>query len=112
MNYFLLWEENLKLYKAKEFDAVTGKGVKAKISLSPKRLVLVGNRKLMEEENIDYKSLEDDVKRLEGEAKTAMLVAVNRKIAGAVAVADTLKPDSVQAIRELERLGLITTMLT
>jgi Cu+-exporting ATPase len=86
--------------------------VKAKIGLSPQEFTLVGNRKLMEEENIDYKSLEDDVKRLEGEAKTAMLVAVNGKIAGAVAVADTLKPDSVQAIRELEMLGLRTTMLT
>ncbi len=105
-------EENLELYKAKEFDAVTGKGVKAKISLSPERLVLVGNRKLMEEEKVDFESIEDDVKRLEEEAKTAMLVANNGKIVGTVAVADTLKEDSVQAIRELERMGLKTTMLT
>ncbi len=105
-------EENLELYKAKEFDAVTGKGVKAKLSLSPKRLVLVGNRKLMEEEKVDFKSIEDDVKRLEEEAKTAMLVANNGKIVGTVAVADTLKEDSVQAIRELEAMGLKTTMLT
>jgi Cu+-exporting ATPase len=105
-------EENLELFNVEEFEAVTGRGVKAKIGLSPQEFTLVGNRKLMEEENIDYKSLEDDVKRLEGEAKTAMLVAVNGKIAGAVAVADTLKPDSVQAIRELEMLGLRTTMLT
>ncbi|UCC27463.1 MAG: heavy metal translocating P-type ATPase, partial [Candidatus Bathyarchaeota archaeon] len=105
-------EENLELYKAKEFDAVTGKGVKAKISLFPERLVLVGNRKLMEEEKVDFESIEDDVKRLEEEAKTAMLVANNGKIVGTVAVADTLKEDSVQAIRELERMGLKTTMLT
>ncbi|UCD39669.1 MAG: copper-translocating P-type ATPase, partial [Candidatus Bathyarchaeota archaeon] len=105
-------EENLELYKAKEFDAVTGKGVKAKISLSPERLVLVGNRKLMEEEKVDFESIEDDVKRLEEEAKTAMLVANNGKIVGTVAVADTLKEDSVQAVRELESMGLKTTMLT
>ena len=105
-------EENLELYKAEEFEAVTGRGVKAKIVFSPQEFALVGNRKLMEEEEVDYKSLEDDLKRLEGEAKTAMLVAVNGKIAGAVAVADTLKPDSVQTIRELERMGLKTTMLT
>jgi len=105
-------EENLELYKAEEFEAVTGKGVKAKIGLSPQNFVLVGNRKLMEEEGIDRKSLEDDLKRLEGEAKTAMLVSVKGKIAGAVAVADTLKEDSVLAIRELERMGLKTTMLT
>ena len=105
-------EENLELHKAEEFEAVTGRGVKAKIGLSPQKFAFVGNRKLMEEEGVDYKSLEDDLKRLEGEAKTAMLVAVNGKIAGAVAVADTLKEDSVQAIRELERMGLKTTMLT
>ena len=105
-------EENLELHKAEEFEAVTGRGVKAKIGFSPQKFSLVGNRKLMEEERIDYRSVEDDLERLEGEAKTAMLVAVNGKIAGAVAVADTLKPDSVQAIRELEMMGLKTTMLT
>jgi Cu+-exporting ATPase len=105
-------EENLELYKAEEFEAVTGRGAKAKIGLSPQKFALVGNRKLMEEERVDYKSLEDDLKHLEKEAKTVMLVAVNGKIAGAVAVADTLKEDSAQAIRELERMGLKTTMLT
>ena len=105
-------EENLELYKAVEFEAVTGRGVKAKIGLSPQKFVLVGNRKLMEEEGIDSKSLEDDLKRLEKEAKTAMLVSVKGQIVGAVAVADTLKEDSVLAIRELERMGLNTTMLT
>jgi len=105
-------EENLELYKAEEFEAATGRGVKAKLGASSKKFAVVGNRKLMEEEGIDYKSLEDDLKHLEEEAKTVMLVAVKKKIAGAMAVADTLKEDSVQAIRELERIGLRTTMLT
>jgi len=105
-------EENLELYKAEEFEAVAGRGVKAKIGVSSRQFALVGNRKLMEEEGIDYKSLEDDLKHLEEEAKTVTLVAVNKKIAGAVAVADTLKEDSVQAVRELEGIGLRTTMLT
>jgi Cu+-exporting ATPase len=105
-------EENLELYKVKEFEAVIGRGVKAKIGLSPPQFVLVGNRKLMVEEGVDYKSLEVDLERLEEEAKTAMLVSVKGKIAGALAVADTLKEDSVQAIRELESMGLKTTMLT
>jgi Cu+-exporting ATPase len=105
-------EDNLELYRAEEFEAVTGKGVKARIRLSPEKLIIVGNRKLMSEEGADYKPIEENVKRLEDEAKTAMLVAVNGKIAGVVAVADTLKEDSVQAISELEKLGLKTTMLT
>jgi len=105
-------EENLELYKGEAFEAVTGRGVKAKIGLSSQKLAFVGNRKLMEEEKVDFKSLEDDLKRLEEEAKTAMLLSVEGKIVGAVAVADTLKEDSVQAIRELERMGIKTTMLT
>ncbi len=105
-------EEKLELYKAEEFEAVTGKGVRAKMALSPRNLALVGNRKLMEEQRIEHRPLEEDLERLEGEAKTAMLVAVDGKIAGAVAVADTMKEDSVQAIEELERMGLRTTMLT
>jgi Cu+-exporting ATPase len=105
-------EENLELYKGKAFEAVAGRGMKAKIGLSSQKLALVGNRKLMEEEKIDFKSLEIDLKRLEEEAKTAMLLSVDGKIMGTLAVADTLKEDSVQAIRELERIGIKTTMLT
>jgi Cu+-exporting ATPase len=105
-------EENLELHKGEAFEAVTGRGVKAKIGFSSQKLAFVGNRKLMEEEKVDFKSLEDDLKRLEEEAKTAMLLSIEGKIVGAVAVADTLKEDSVQAIRELERMGIKTTMLT
>jgi len=105
-------EKNLELYKGKAFEAVIGRGVKAKIGLSSQKLALVGNRKLMEEEKIDFKSLEIDLKRLEEEAKTTMLLAVDGKIMGTLAVADILKEDSVQAIRELERIGIKTTMLT
>ncbi|MFQ6075926.1 MAG: heavy metal translocating P-type ATPase [Candidatus Bathyarchaeia archaeon] len=105
-------EKDLELYKAEEFEAVTGKGVKAKTGLSPQKLALVGNRKLMTEEGVDYGSLEGDLRRLEEEAKTAMLVANDGGVLGVVAVADTMKEDSVQAIKELERMGLKTTMLT
>ena len=103
---------NLELYKAEEFEAITGRGVKAKIDLSPKKTVFVGNRKLMKGEGIDYKSLEEDLTKLEDEAKTAMIVSLDGKILGVVAVADTLKDDSVHAIKELEGMGLKTTMLT
>jgi Cu+-exporting ATPase len=105
-------EENLELHKGKVFEVVTGRGVKAKFGLSSQKLALVGNRKLMEEEKVDFKSLETVLKRLEEEAKTAMLLAVDGNIMGALAVADTLKEDSVQAIGELERMGIKTTMLT
>jgi Cu+-exporting ATPase len=105
-------EENLDLHKVEEFEAVTGRGVKAKIGLSSQKSVMVGSRRLMEEEHVDFQSLESELARLEEEAKTAMLLSVDGEIVGAVAVADTLKEDSVQAIKELERMGIKTTMLT
>ena len=105
-------EENLDLFKVEDFESVTGRGVKAKVSSSPKKLVFVGNRKLMEDENVHFKSLEDNVERLEEEAKTAMIVASDLKTVGIVAVADAIKEDSVWAIAELESMGLNTTMLT
>jgi Cu+-exporting ATPase len=105
-------ERNLELYEGAAFEAITGRGVKAKIKLSPSKLVLVGNRKLMKEQKVDYEPLENVLERFEQEAKTAMLLATEGKIAGVVAVADTLKDDSVQAIKELEEMGIKTTMLT
>jgi Cu+-exporting ATPase len=103
-------QEVLKLAEPKRFEAVTGRGIKAE--LEDQSTVLVGNRQLMDEADIDYSGLEPVLKRLEDEAKTAMLVAENGKCVGIVAEADTLKEDSVQAIAELEKLGLQTAMLT
>jgi Cu+-exporting ATPase len=103
-------EEGLELYKLKRFEAVTGRGIKAQIEAQS--TVLVGNRKLMEEAKIDYEGLEPALKRLEDEAKTAMLISENGRCVGIVAEADTLKEDSVQAVAELEKLGLQTVMLT
>jgi len=105
-------EENLELYQAKEFEALAGLGVKAKIDLTSQKTILAGNRKLMNEEKVDFTSLKEDLRRLEEEAKTAVIVSLGREMVGIVAIADTLKEDSVQAIGELERMGLKTTMLT
>jgi Cu+-exporting ATPase len=103
-------EEGVELAEPKRFEAVTGRGIKAEIE--GQSTVLVGNRKLMDEAEINYEDLEPELKRLEDEAKTAMLIAENGKCIGIVAEADTLKEDSVQAIAELEKLGLQTAMLT
>ena len=105
-------ELKLELPKITNFEAVTGLGVKAKISSISDDFVIVGNRKLMNKENIDFKNLENVVLQLEKEAKTVMLVAKGPKIVGIVAVADTIKDDSIRAIKELESLGLSTVMLT
>jgi Cu+-exporting ATPase len=102
--------EGIELAKLERFEAVTGRGIKAEIE--GQSVVLVGNRKLMDEAEIDYSGLEQELKRLEDEAKTVMLIAENGRCVGVVAEADTLKEDSVEAIAELEKLGLQTAMLT
>jgi len=99
----------LKLYDPENFVAVRGKGVNATVNGSP---VLVGSRRLMRENKIDPSGLEDELVRLENEAKTAMLVAVDGILAGIVAVADTLKEDSALAISALQQMGIQTAMIT
>jgi len=102
-------EKKIKLGSVSEFEAVAGKGVKGKVD---DRQVLVGNQKLMEDYGIDFSSFQSDLHELEEEAKTAMLVAIDSKASGIIAVADTLKEDSVQAIAELKKMGVETVMLT
>ena len=99
----------MALAEPRAFQAMRGKGVVATVD---GRRVLVGSRRLMEEHGLDSTPLEETLRRLEEEAKTAMLVAVDGRLAGAVAVADTLKEDSVAAIQELRRMGLETAMIT
>ena len=91
------------------FRAMRGKGIMASINGDR---VLVGSRRLMREHGMDPDPLETELVRLEKEAKTAMLVASNDTLAGVVAVADTLKDDSVGAIRELHEMGVQTAVIT
>jgi len=92
------------------FDAIPGHGVAA--TTTNGKHVLVGNRKLMDRERVDVASLDDDVTRLQNDGKTAMFVAVDGVPAGIVAVADTIKEDSIEAIEVLRDLGLEVIMLT
>jgi Cu+-exporting ATPase len=97
------------LPEPRDFSAVRGKGVEA--TIDGKR-VLAGSRSLMRDNAIDPEPLEGDMARLEEQAKTAMLVAVDGALAGVVAVADTLKKDSKEAIRRLHEMGIQTAMIT
>jgi Cu+-exporting ATPase len=74
--------------------------------------VLVGSRALLEEHGVAVTALDDEMRRLEDEGKTAMLVAVDGELLGLLAVADTLKEDAVAAVGELRVLGLHTAMIT
>ena len=91
------------------FRAVRGQGVFAEVDGTP---VLVGSRRLMEENNINIEEAEQTLQELEYDGKTAMLVASSGQFKGIIAVADTLKEDSLQAISALHELGVKTAMIT
>ena len=102
-------EKDLEFKEVSDFEAVVGRGIKATIT---GKTILVGNQRLMKEENVDIEDLKEKVIEFEEEAKTAMLVAYAGKAAGIIAVADTLKDDSVAAIAEFKKMGLTTIMIT
>jgi len=101
--------EKIKLGEIIDFNAVVGMGVIGNID---GERVLVGNRKLMKENEVSYEAYEEELIRLEEEAKTAMLLAKGNQLLGIVAVADPIKEDSAQAIRALESMGIKTAMIT
>jgi len=102
-------EQGLVLGELQDFEALRGKGVQGTVD---GKSVLVGSRALLEEHGVDVAAMEDEMRRLEDEGKTAMLVAVDGELLGLLAVADTLKEDAVAAVRELRALGLQTAMIT
>lgn len=101
--------QGINLEEPGEFNAIPGYGVEATVT---GRRVLVGNRKLMQREALDSAQVDGEVQRLQGEGKTAMYVAVDSRVAGIVAVADTIKEDSLEAIRVMQEMGLEIIMLT
>jgi Cu+-exporting ATPase len=102
-------EKGLALGELAGFEAVRGKGVQGAVD---GKSVLVGSRTLLEEHGVAVAAMEDPMRRLEDEGKTAMLVAVEGELLGLLAVADTLKEDAVAAVRELRTMGLQTAMIT
>jgi Cu+-exporting ATPase len=98
-----------KLSQPEGFKATIGQGVEAVVD---GRSVWVGNRRMMEARGLALNGLEAEISRLQAEAKTAMLVAVDGKVAGIIGVADTVKDGSVDAIAQLHHMGLRVAMIT
>jgi len=102
-------ERGIKLAAASGFEALTGKGVKGKVS---GKTVALGNGAMMQAEGIDADAAAGEADRLRGEGKTVMFVAVDGKVAGMVAVADPIKQSTADAIRALHDAGLRIIMAT
>ncbi|MBR8660746.1 copper-translocating P-type ATPase [Brevibacillus sp. NL20B1] len=94
---------------ADTFEAVPGFGIRAAVD---GREVLVGTRRLLDRHQIPFDQAAEAMARLEQEGKTAMLVAVDGRLAGLVAVADTIKPTSREAVQRLKAMGLEVVMIT
>ncbi|PKN90736.1 MAG: copper-translocating P-type ATPase [Chloroflexi bacterium HGW-Chloroflexi-6] len=99
----------LELDDVKDFEAIPGHGVSAQVS---GRSLLIGNLKLMNREQIALGSLEEKSKSLADDGKTPMYVAIDGQAAGIIAVADTVKEDSAEAIAILQKMGIEVVMIT
>ncbi|MFC1487119.1 heavy metal translocating P-type ATPase [Thermoproteota archaeon] len=102
-------KRHLEIVDPQVFNSIPGYGVEVKHN---NKTILLGNRKLMEKNNIDIGQLEEKMKELEENGKTAMLVGVDGEVAGLIAVADTLMEYSVEAVKTLQNMGLEVIMLT
>jgi P-type Cu+ transporter len=108
-----IWAEatnrNLNLSEPVGFQAKAGAGVSAEVD---GHAVSVGNVRMMQEQGWPLGALASEVERLQSEAKTAMLVAVDGSVIGVIAVADTVKDGSAEAIAQLHSMGLSVAMIT
>lgn len=101
--------EHVTMIPIEGFKAIPGHGVEGSIH---GKMYYLGNRKLMEKIAVAEIAAEDRLHKLEDEGKTAMLLASDKKILGIIAVADTLKETSREAVEQLKRMGLAVYMLT
>jgi Cu+-exporting ATPase len=108
-------EKGLEFLKVDEFEAITGRGIEAKIG---KTAILVGNSRLMDERNISlvplarFGGVGGVGDKLAEEGKTPMYVALDNVLAGIIAVADVVKPGSKAAVERLRGMGITVAMLT
>jgi Cu+-exporting ATPase len=102
-------ESGIEVGEPESFNAIPGHGVEATVQ---SRRVLVGNIKLMRREDVESGEFEAGASQLADEGKTPMFVAVDGKPYGIIAVADTIKEDSIAAVRALQRMGIEVVMMT
>src|SRR3989344_102941 len=94
---------------AHSFKAIPGQGIKA---VHNRREILLGTRRLMESHKVEIKEYEKQIQRLENEGKTTVMISLKGNLIGLIAIADTIKETSKEAIEQLKNLGLEVVMLT
>src|SRR3990172_9266938 len=101
--------QNQKLEDATGFDAIPGHGMKAKVA---GKTLLVGNRKLMRDNNIAMDGYQERGATLEGAGRTVVYAAADGKFAGMIAIADAVRPNAKLAVEKLTKMGVQVAMLT
>ena len=102
--------KNIRLQELSSFDAIAGFGIKATLD---RKTYFIGAPRLMEKENISLSlEIKDKIRILQEEGKTLMVIANQKTVLGAIAVADRVKDDARQAVQELIRMGLTPYLLT
>lgn len=102
-------DKGLEFIKLDFFKAIPGHGIEVKVD---GKSILLGNRKLMIENNISLENMEETSDRLAEEGKTPMYISIDNRIAGIIAVADTVKESSKRAIEKLHKMGIEVVMIT
>lgn len=102
-------EKGLAVGEPQSFESITGHGIKAGYG---DHTILLGNRKLMKDNGMEIDAADDKMKDLEKDGKTATLIALDNKLIGIVAMADTIKENAVDAIKGLKQHGIEIIMLT
>lgn len=102
-------EKKYQLQAVSQFQAVAGHGI---IGVIKRQKVAFGNRKLMNQEKTSYASVEKDIQALESEGKTAMLLSVNKKLAGIIGVSDVVKETAKEGVLLLQKRGIEVVMIT
>jgi Cu+-exporting ATPase len=103
-------KENINIETSQNFDTFGGKGVKAVVE---SKEIIIGNRTLFKDRNITIpQDTEEKLSKFENEGKTAVLIATENSLSGAIAIADTLKETTKDAIEKLKKTGLKVVMIT
>jgi Cu+-exporting ATPase len=102
-------KEGVNIPNIERFEAIPGKGVKA---IYNSYEILLGNKKLMEEANINIDEAKELILKFEEEGKTVMILSVNRELAGVISVMDTIKNEAFEVVKQLKNMKLKVAMLT
>ena len=107
------YAKGINVVDSNEFTALPGRGIRARVERNGQNhQVLLGNEALMQEEGVSLHGMSAHTEKFSTEGKTPLVVAVDGQVVAIIAVADTLKPESPDAVRSLQKMGLEVVMIT